>query len=248
VAEDGNMLVLELRDESTRKVFFAGIDLRVRKMVWEQKTLPEKWWLGLFDTVRDKVVLHGYKDFQNPEHLGIYVLDIRTGKLLWKNETMAALYAAEDRIMARNPANSHVYRIMNATDGKQLKEFEEQYWKEESLELVQKSSELVKNSHRYSPENNYYQKLAAFVHTLTGFISEHTIEYLEHKDKIITSFYFKKEENLVNYLLICDHEGNLKYSSPLGENLKGIAEDSFFLIGDQLIFIKNRKELIIFEL
>jgi hypothetical protein len=74
------------------------------------------------------------------------------------------------------------------------------------------------------------------------------VDYLEHKSKIIVSFYSTEAEKLVNYILVTDEEGQILFQDTIAEGLSTVALESFFLWKDQLIFIKNRKELVIFEL
>jgi hypothetical protein len=45
-----------------------------------------------------------------------------------------------------------------------------------------------------------------------------------------------------------DEEGEVKYKECIGKNLKGIALDTFFIFGDLLVFVKDKKELIIFKM
>ena len=73
------------------------------------------------------------------------------------------------------------------------------------------------------------------------------IEYLEIKDLIIVSV-FLKDEGLANYLYAFDANGEVLIHEKLGEVLKGVALDTFFLYSGHLIYVKNKNELISYKI
>ena len=54
---------------------------------------------------------------------------------------------------------------------------------------------------------------------------------------------FVKEDELANFLYGFSSDGELIFKETLGENLKGVGLDTFFIYSDHLIFVKNKKEL-----
>jgi hypothetical protein len=240
------ILIIEIRSEETRKVRFVALDLHSNKLLWEQDSLSETWWIGLFATEANTVVIHGFKDLQNPVHQKVYVLDIWSGKQLWKNEDYKAIKLIKNLLYVSTEGKETILQLDSAS-GKYVEELTLESFKALAENNNSERSELAKALH-YSKENQYFRRLATFIEQLTSKEAEKLVDYLEHKSKIIVSFYSTEAEKLVNYILVTDEEGQILFQDTIAEGLSTVALESFFLWKDQLIFIKNRKELVIFEL
>jgi hypothetical protein len=240
-----NILVPEIRDGENRETGFAGIDLTTKKILWQGPDINEKWWIGLEEAKYGKVILHGYKDIQNPEHKGLIVLDSRSGKVLWKKEELSFYSTTHEAIIAYDMEETERrYKKIDINEGKIIEEISESELTDE-----RKSEEsFVKNSSHYRADNKYFEKIAGFAEAYIGKKPEQALDYLEYKEGIIVSFYAREEEKLVNYLMVVNEKGELIYNEPIDKDLKGVGIDTFFLYNDLLIFIKNKKELVIFEL
>jgi len=241
------ILILEIRAEETRRVRFVALDLASKKLLWEQDKLSETWWVGLFSTEGDKVVVHGFKDLQNPVHQKVFVLDLRTGKQLWHNVDFKALKLVDNSLYVTEEDNALILKLDSTTGAKMGELSLESFRTLEEDQGDGGSSYLTKPFH-YSHENQYFHKLNSFIQQVTGKGAEKLVEYLEHKSKIIVSFYSSEAEKLVNYIIVTDEEGQIFFQDIIATGLSTVALESFFLWKDQLIFIKNRKELVIFEL
>lgn len=240
------ILLLEIRSEETRKVHFAALDLQSNELLWRQEKLPETWWVGLFSTEGDKVVIHGFKDLQNPVHQKVFVLDLWSGKLLWNHEDYKAIKLINNSLYVTVDGNESILQL-DGSSGKTLGEVSLESFKALSENQGFQTSGWAQPLH-YSNENQYFNKLTSFIQQVTGKVAEKSVEYLEHKSKIIVSFYSVEAEKLVNYILVVDEEGQILFQDAIAKGLSLVALESFFLWKDQLIFIKNRKELVIFEL
>lgn len=242
---ESSLLILESRDEETRQVNFAAIDLETQQQLWNSLSLKESWWAGLEEVKYGYVVLHGYKDIQNPEHQGIYVFDARTGKPVWENSEFAFFSLDEGGLIAYDPLSpERVYKRFNMKSGVLEQELTESdivlQWNKR-----QSDSKFLQNPSHYTVESTYFEKIANFIKVFTGLKPETALDYLEYNSKIMVSFYSKVGEKMVNYLLVVDEEGEILYNETIGAELNGIGLDSFFLFKEQLIFVKNKKELVI---
>lgn len=238
------ILLLELRNDSTRQASFAAIDLRKQKLNWHQEKLSEKWWIGMLRTEGKYVILHGYQNLKTPAHQKIFTFDISNGNLLWKNEAYRAIECYPEGILAQDPASeSEELFLLDYKSGKQIKKI-----KEADFDVQITKLDIIKPG-KYSDENVYFSKLADFVKITTTLEALKAIEYVETaKGGTVLSFYIQEEEKLVNYILVCDEEGNVVLLDKMNEGLQTAAPETFFLYKQYLIYIKNRKELVIFEL
>lgn len=243
-----SVLVTEWRDEESREADFSAIDLVQKKELWSGLERKEKWWTGLEEAKNGWVLLHGYKDLQNPEHKGISVYEIKSGKLVWTNEDYSFLSLEEEHLVVYIPEDkARLYKKLRLKDGAligEMSEMELVYHLEEKAE----TSTGILNSNHYTAENRYFEKISGFIEAFTGKRASEAVDYLEFNEKIIVSFYVKEGEKLVNYLLVVNGLGEILYQETIGAEISGIGLETFFLYKDLLIFVKNKKELLIFEL
>ena len=75
-----------------------------------------------------------------------------------------------------------------------------------------------------------------------------SLEYLEESSLIFISCYAQSEQGLINDLLVLSTDGEMVLREKLGEQLKGIGQDTFFIYGGSVIFVKNRGELFSYKI
>ncbi len=68
-------------------------------------------------------------------------------------------------------------------------------------------------------------------------------DYLEYKSHIIVSYFVRSDTTLVNSLVVLDEEMRKVDSIALDSNLNGLASDTFFIVNEALIFVKNKNLL-----
>ena len=240
---ENSLLVVELRDEELRQTSFVGINLKNGKILWTQNKLQEKWWIGLLETKGNFVLLHGYKDLQTPIHLKTYVLNVLNGDLLWKNESTKPIGFSSDNTIVGQEEQESDYLMYNPNSGKVVKQISP------SSYIKDNQASSIVNPNYYSIDNKYFEKIAHFIqHLNDGLIAEEALEYLEYNGKIITSFYAKKAEKFVNYISVVSEDGEVLLLEELGRELNAVSADTFFLVKEKLVYLKNKKELVIFEL
>ena len=106
---------------------------------------------------------------------------------------------------------------------------------------------IVKSPSFYPGTSEYFKTFELFVYGSIGKeIIKTGVEYLEWNSDIIISFYCQ-EEGLANYLLVVNQNKNKRLVECLGTDLKGIGRDTFCVVNNKLIFVKNKKELNIYR-
>jgi len=68
-------------------------------------------------------------------------------------------------------------------------------------------------------------------------------DYLEYKDSIVVSYFEKNDEYLVNTLVVLDQNLKVIDSYVLDSDLNGLASDTFFIVSEALIFVRNKNLL-----
>jgi hypothetical protein len=242
-----NLLVLEVRNEEDRSVNFSGLDVKNKMLLWQSASPENSWWMGLESAGDGKVYLHKYKDPQNPIHEGITVLDGKTGKEIWQDPKKTFLALSDGFVIASEGEDEDKkYLKLESKTGKAVQELDTKaLFKARSN---QKQNESLKNSFHFSAESPHFSKIAGFVKQITNMEPVTGMDYLEYEEQVVISFYLYAKEGLENYLLVIDEEGNIRFKECLGTHLKGIALDTFFVFGDLLIFVKEKKEIVIFKI
>jgi hypothetical protein len=72
------------------------------------------------------------------------------------------------------------------------------------------------------------------------------VEYVEHSEFVFISYYFGDQGKFNNVLACFKSTGDLLWQEEIGTNLKGIGVNTFFLVANQLFFVKNKTELVTF--
>ena len=243
--ENGNYLVVESRDSEKRRTMFSVINLLKNDFQCTFDSLPKPWWVGLKAVGYEKAVVQIYKESNNPEMKGLYVIDLLNGKLLWHNDEKL-FYTFENKEMMQVVMEKNdlvLLQTVLAESGKIVKETAMEEWKENSVISTVSIFPLL-----YSEENTYYKTMKDFIEQHYQYRCVGPLEYLEHKNNIFISFYILENDTLINILLVIDDEGNCLLHDRLMEGAAGIGMSSFFISNNKLIYIKNKTSIALAEL
>lgn len=250
--EKEKILILELRNPEKHKVDFTAVDLLSKKMLWKDIRADESWWLGVESARNGVTLLHGYKDPELPDHKGIAAVNSRTGKLIWKNDQLSFNgYAGSDIIASENNHASDVenYFLLEENSGKVKEKLSaSDFLKKLSGVFREKQKSEIVNGLHFSEEHEYFKKIEAFVAGLKNHQAKSAADYLEYGKFVIISYYIYENNKLSNFLLVTNEEAEEIFFGKIAEDLPGAGMDTFFLFGDQLIFIKDKTILVIIDL
>ena len=90
----------------------------------------------------------------------------------------------------------------------------------------------------YEHESDYFNTVKEFL----GLDLPLSCEYLELGDKIIISYYLRSENGFDRFLLILKG-GEKELKIRQDQRMKGFSPGAFFVIDDQLVFIKDQNEI-----
>lgn len=249
--EVNHLLVVEYRNSDKHLADFSAIDLKKKKIKWQGIKKDEPWWIGL-EAVKDGYIyLHGYKDIQNPEHKGIISVTSDSGKILWEEKLLSFGGVFSEGILAlqNEEEENKVYFLLDLKTGKQKKEYSDvEVLKKLNQVFREKQKSNIQNALHFTQESEYFPKLSEYVQEVTSEIPALAFDYAEYKNFIIISYYIYSDNKLQNLLLIANEEGDVLLKEILDKSPKGVGMDTFFLLENTVIFVKEKKELIIYEL
>ena len=228
-----------MRDVAEKQVSFSALNLRNNEWFWKEETLEESWWVSLAAIAGETLLFTVYTDTNNPDKKSLLAYSILTKQLIWWYNGFSLSMANRQYVRGVDSRFPGREITLDTMEGKPLPEGEL------DLEVLQNFPLL--RPFQYEEGSAYFQTVRHFLETRLGIQPVATIEYLESGPLIVTSF-FVREPELANYLYVFSTDGEIVLKEKLGEELKGVGLDTFFIFSDDLIFVKNKHELIVYKI
>jgi hypothetical protein len=240
---DTGTVYVETRDGDKRKALFHAFDLQAKKMLWADVSILDAWWSSLKIANKGNLLVVKFNDPDMPEQRGFAVIDGKTSKLLWGSDDAQVMQAEPDGIIvAEGKEEDSSYLKLDWAAGKTLGAVSVKEMFSGFNKKAQTPSFVLYPFH-FEEENSFFSKIKEYIEIITGHKAVRMIEYLEKGDKVLISYYIYEEEKLTNFILVADEKGALLVHEKLNAGLKGIGMDTFFVLKDQLIVVKNNNEL-----
>lgn len=234
------LLVMQIRDGETYQTSFAAIDTSENKLLWQDFTLSENWWLGMAGLHQGVLFLYTYPDTQKPEPQGIIAVDIVTQELLWQTQDATFYQVLDNQLIAVSmKQTSRQYLLLAPKTGEILDQFREL---EGKFALKNENNPTLFPFH-YHNEMAYFQTVAIFLKKKFNLQIVQAVDYLEYESFIIISYFYKKADELINNLLVLDEQNQVLLHQNIGLQLTGISLDTFFVFREQLFFVKHKTHL-----
>jgi hypothetical protein len=244
LADDAKgILFIESRDGEKRKAVFTAIDLTSKKILWGDQSILDPWWSSLKVAEGGNILIMKFNDPEMPDQRGFTVVDGLTGKLKWGKEDAQVMHTESDGIIVSETADDESkYYKLDWHTGAVLREIS---MKELFSDFNKKAKQetLVEYPFHFEEENSFFIKIQEYIEIITKHKAVRMIEYLEKGDKVLISYYIYVEDKLTNYILVADEKGALLLHEKLRADLIGIGMDTFFVVKNQLIIVKNNNEL-----
>lgn len=232
------VLIVESRDEESKTVRFSAYNIGTDSFLWRDFELEERWWVSVSAFAGDVVLFTVYLDKQNPDRKSVVAIDHLTRKILWWRNNFAFSGVTSNIVQGADAQAGMKFLSLNLRTGEPL---------ENSEELPGEENFLLRRPLQYLEETVHFETVAQFLKTRLGVRAVSAIEYLEIDGFVVISFY-TDSGSLANYLIVIDHDGITHLSEKIGEQLKGIGLDTFFLFAGYLIFVKNKRALVSYKL
>lgn len=236
--EGGKRLFLEVRSVSEKKVSFSALNLQNNEWLWRDVSLEEPWWVGLAAVAGDRLLFTLYTDANNPDKKSLLAYDVLNMEIAWWFNGFSLSAASQRYIKGVDSRFPGRQIVLDAFDGKPVPGVD--------FDLAVSQNFPVIRPFQYEEGSPYFGTVKDFLQRF-GVLPVITLEYLETGSLIAVSF-FLKEPGLANYLYVFDTGGEVRLKEKLGENLKGVGLDTFFIFSDHLIFVKNKQELISYRI
>ena len=250
-----NLIIGETRNQEAKSTGFFCVYMQSGKSLWKNISFDEPWWIGIEAVHERWMILHGFVRPDMPEHRGIRVVDIESGKLLWRNDSLSFWFVDNAKLYAHKYLfEKHIGCELDINTGTIITEQSDNLdlMQELRQKVVQKEFERQQNVifPELFDENETDSVIKTIVQGMTeGKALEGWIEYFSRSDVLIVSHYRhtqnKSESSLLNNILsVYDLKSEkMLYNEVIAEDVKTPSPDSFFIKNDLLFFIKHQTML-----
>ncbi len=234
-------LVIEVRDMTTRRVSFSALHPITGDFLWRDRMLEEPWWVNL-TLVSDGVVLFTvYLDTNNPDKKGILAYNATDLSLIWWNNDFSVSSLTSSALRGYSQKFGMKEVTVEMATGKEIKFPHD----DTILEPF-----LLKKPVQYVEGTEYFETVKTFLSKQLNLKVVSALEYLETEESMVISCYLADAEShdLANFLIVFSKTGECLLKEEISSRVKGIGFDTFFVLRNNLIFIKNKNELLSYRI
>jgi hypothetical protein len=230
-------MVLEVRDGVARKTSFSAIHVGSGKLLLKDVTFEEPWWVGLDGVQGDVALFSVFTETSNPDRKALIAYHIGQQKILWWKNDFSLSVIGSNCVSGVSAQFGHRDITLDLLLGTET-------------DFVAQSTQIshIRRPSQYMEGHAYFSTVQTFLQERFNLKAVLSLEYLEEYSLIFISCYEHSEPGLTNELLVLSADGELLLREKLGEQLKGIGQDTFFIYEGSVIFVKNRGELFSYKI
>jgi hypothetical protein len=234
-----DILLVEVRNIEHKEVSFSALNLETKSFLWRDKKLEETWWINASAISEGMVIFTIYLDTNNPDKKGILAYSVQDLKLQWWNNDFSISEVGPNYVKGFTSRLGLKQVMLDLRTGNE--EFKE-------VSPFQANTSVLLKPVQYTEGMAYFDTVKTFLADRLNLLAVSALEYLEAKKKIIVSYYITEGEGLANYLLVMSDDGNVILNEKLDGPVKGIGLDTFFVLKGLLIFVRNKVELVSYNI
>lgn len=235
IRQAGERLLITARDSEALEVTFSLFDLNKRAFLWQQLAFEESWWISAYQFTGSFVIFQTYNDTQDIESRTAFAFDVAKEEALWSIEEVKL-----------QQVNNQVIRYTTEAGESALIEIATGALVDEAGVSDQLESGAFPL--HYEAESKHCETLNKFLQKKCGTSFVGGIDYLEYENFILISGNSREEDTYSLHLFVFDVEGNLLLQEIMENDLKGLASGTFFIVNQALIFVKEKREIVFYQL
>ena len=235
-ALSNDRLLISNRNGEAMEATFSLFHLGKQHFEWKALGFDENWWVTVYAFVGDIIVFQIFNDAQNIEERSVFGFDAITQEAVW----------SVDDINVRG-LNGFALSLKTNEEGAELFSIDirtgnEILSAEEDFSVKPMSGSLILPFH-YTGDSDYFSMVVRFLKEFAEVDLVGACDYLEYEGLIFISAHEKLEQNLTNKLYVFNANGELVLKEVLAQHGKGLASDTFYIVNEQLIFVKEKREV-----
>lgn len=230
------ILVLELRDEERRQVYFSGVNMNTGAILWSHPSPRDPWWASLSYATNHTLLIQQFDGMVNPDKRVWMAVDVASFEVLWEKDDLHVAALMNDRIYGHTKGNPVQIDLRTGKAHEVGKDYE----RPQEIQNLVRPFQYLEGTAHFDTVRNFLEN------SMNGKIVG-GIEYREWDGLVFISYYVQ-EQGLANYLMVVREDGKLLLSEKLDDSLKGLGADTFFILQGCLFYIRNKRELISYQL
>lgn len=226
IQEDKGYLAIESREIETKKVFFSVLNLQTGELFFKEKVFAESMNANLAYLSEHNLLLKLNENSESLECKGLIAIDLKSAEIIWEKYNFGL-----------HQATSYGIQI-----------FDPRIYPRKFSWVNHKTADLLPDPE--TPLNEYSSLLFPEInrnYTFPDFLSHNLIIGDVWEVKInnlqIICFHEKIEDKLQQRLLIYQI-GKVLHDDILIQNIQKLQPESFFIINKQLLYIRNKNEIV----
>jgi len=250
---DTDKLFVETRDTEKMKAYYHAFELSSGKKIFSGYQMDEMFWLGIEIIKGDIVFFHRFAKPDMPGHRGIFAFDINTKKILWENENMAFLFIKDNLVYVYQEGfEGRYYYTLDIDSGKVKEELGQIH---EEINALRDEAELAIDFSNYIFPEKYFSSGDSNVDRIIDKTTRDLkipsgVDFMTKGNLLMFNYHQAGEgKTLTNIFFAFDIEKNNEIMNHvLNQSANAYAPDSFFVYKNFLILLKEKKEVIVFEI
>jgi hypothetical protein len=243
------LLVGEERFIDRKTVRFFCLRQESGRSLWEKVTFGEQWWIGIEAVHDDVMLLHTFASPDLPEHRGITAVDLQRGQVLWSSSDQAFVALRGTSLYVTRTGSTGVEILeLDLRTGSFIRELKGRE------RIPPEPANDVPSGVMFPAALDLEKEHSAIVvqirHSLPVQSTVGSVEAVGVEGMIVFSYHEHADNNspeiprFNNLLRILDRRtGAAIFQERLDNEVAAIVPDSFFVQGDILFYVKDRRTI-----
>jgi hypothetical protein len=179
--------------------------------------------------------------------VSFFILDTHKRTWLWDKVTFEEQWWINLQSFSERTLQFIYYEDGNSPEQKQhlTIDIHSQEAKEGSINEMHSA---IQTPVHYLEGTDHFTTVSKFIREKFNISTVKAVDYFESQEQIAISYYLWQSDQLANFLLIMDVSGIVKSHLLLANQLQTIGIDTFFMVKSSLYTIRNKAELLIYDL
>lgn len=232
----GNKLLITTRDSASMQVAFSLLNLADGSFVFEDIAFEESWWLSVYHFFGGVAVFQVYEDTQDIEARSYFALDLNSQEAIWSIEDVAAIGRKDDYLQMRPDDTESTPFWLDIRSGEAFDEFPQEY-------VPSYICETAMSPLHYTETGAYFETVQRFFKEQLGIVMVSACDYLEYAEHAFVAYHGQAADELEHFMLVLNKAGEVVFHQKRDWGLKGLVSGTFFIVGEQLIFVEGKRTL-----
>lgn len=251
---DTKKLLIETRDTEKMEAYFHCFHLADGKTIFTNQQMYEKYWLGIEAIHNDVILFHKFAKPDMPGHKGIFAFDINTQNVLWENEDYSFLFILEGKIYSyKEIFEGRRFFILDVLTGELIEDLGNN---PSNISDLKDLADAKFDFAAYKFPDFYYG--TGSIPIIDNMINSETeklslvgnIEFVQYENFLLCNYHSNSNnKGLTNTFVVFNLKKKKKiFKEILNINLNAFAPDSFFVYNNLLILMKEKTQVVVYEL